>query len=188
MLGEKPSTRTKLPVLKIRGGMSSELVSASPDVLSFHTHWLGTRSYMCPGVDCPACFAGVGAKWLGLLGVRVPVPHTVHWTVHVLELTSMAYQKLLGLSRMCDCESLLGFHFAASRRSKKSTLGFEPLEQTGLPGAAMRVLPAWALLDAAATLYGLPSAPQSLSREEWEASAVPRAAQLLRAAIPDSLR
>ncbi len=66
MIGEKLSRRTKIALLKVKGGMSCEVVCLADEPLGFRVHWLGKRSFMCPGVDCAADFAGVGSRWWGV--------------------------------------------------------------------------------------------------------------------------
>lgn len=188
MIGEQPTSRTKIQVIKVRGGSSLKAVVCCEEPLTFFVHWLGTRSFMCPGVDCAACFAGVGAKWLGLLGVRYEIPHAERAPFGVLELTSAAYERLLGLARLEGEAQLYKMVVEFSRRSKRSSLAAEPCEIPSLQAVVKRPVPEWYLLDGAATLYGLPSCREGMSLADWQAAAIPRSAQLIRAALPAAVR
>lgn len=187
MIGEMPSKRTKMPLLKVRGGMQIEIVSLCREPLGFHSHWLGTRSYMCPGIDCPACFAAVGTRWVGFMPVSYKVGQEETARVGVLELTAGAYDAMAGLTRMLGLKNLFGVRFSASRRSKRASLRVEPLDSVDSVPIKVQEFPEHLLLDAMATLYGLPSCPDELDRASWEALAIPKATAMIRQALPRAL-
>ena len=184
MIGERPSLRTKLPVVKVKPGGSLEVVIVSEEPMTFHAHWLGDRSYMCPGVDCPACFAGVGARWHGFVCVRWSLPHGSARPMGLLELTETAYNRLDGLRRMFDLGNLYGLGAVLERRTKKSPMRAEPLDDVKRAVDGGKPVPFWVLIDAVATLYGLPACPGGEFVDGWERAAVPRASQLIRSALP----
>lgn len=187
MIGEMPSTRSKLTILKVKGGMRVEVVLLSAEPLGFNVHWLGTRSYMCPGVDCPACFAAVGSRWAGMQPVRWFNEKHRDGYVGVLEFTGGTYERLAGLQKMLGLQTLLGVPCRVTRSRDRAVLRVEPTieDQDGVRD--VKAFPQWLLLDAMATLYGLPSCPDGLAKSEWETLAVPRAAQMIRVALPRAL-
>lgn len=171
MIGEKPTYRTRLSVLKLRSNHVEVLRSLVPDVFSFHVHWLGGRSLMCPGDDCPACFQGVGAKWLGLLYCQRFDLQQRKLQYGLVEFTELAFNKLSSLRDACGREDLSGWVFTAHRKSRRSPLSF------ALPDCEEIVPPSWSafdetrVADGVATLYGLPSLAPGESLSEWEARA-----------------
>lgn len=184
MIGEMPTTRTKLPIMKVRAGVTMQVVIAAEEPVGVYTHWLGARSYICPGVDCPACYAAIGAKWLGLLPVKHAPPHAEASSLFVLELSSVPYERLAGLQRLEGLSSLYDQPIEVRRRTKRSPLVIEPIEKSPLPDTLKRPVPRWLVLDGLATVYGLPPCRDAMTPEEWEAVAMPRAVELLRGAVP----
>lgn len=187
MIGEMPRTRTKMPILKIKGGMSVKVLPLVKEPIGFHSHWLGTRSFMCPGVNCPACFAAVGTRWVGFLPVRWFNELGGDSHVSVLELTAGSYERLEGLRKMMGHGSLLSMLCDVSRARNRSVLVLEPMDADQECERATKPFPEWLLLDAIATLYGLPACADGSSRSDWEKLAVPRAIQLIRVALPKAL-
>lgn len=167
MIGEKPSKRVRFPVVKVRPGHGVLLRCVAEDVFSFHVHWLGARSVMCPGDDCGACLQGIGCKWLGLLMVESFDLDQHRRYSGLLELTESAYGRLDDVRRCTGRENLLGFVFEASRRSKRSPLGFVLSDEaTSIPSAYSEVR-AETIADAVATLYGLPSLIDGETVSAW---------------------
>ncbi len=184
MIGEMPSSRTKITIVKVKGGMRVEVVCLAERPLGFFVHWLATRSFMCPGIDCPACFAAVGNRWVGMLPVRYSVPHSEDTHVGVLELTAGTMERLRGLCQMEGIDTLAGLSCVATRRADRSSLLLEPARDGLVSAELKKVFPEWLLLDAMATLYALPSCPKGMTRSEWEVTAIPKAKQLVRVALP----
>jgi len=187
MIGEMPSSRTKVQVLKVRGGSAMEVVPIVREPLGVHVHWLGVRSFMCPGRECPACFAAVGSRWAGFLPVRWKVQQSAAVHVGILELTGGTFERVQGLLRMVGLRDMLGVKTRASRGRDRGPLRLEPLIESVDDVDEVKEFPGWMLRDAIATLYGLPSCPEGLSGGDWEAIAIPHAVKLIRVALPRAL-
>lgn len=164
--------------------MRSEFVCVATDVVGFSVHWLGNRSYMCPGVGCPACFSAVGARWLGILPIRWSVPQSDDVRYGFLELSSGTYERFDSLRRMLALKSFLGLPAVASRSRDRSSLRCEPGISDRSELIEVKAMPDWMARDAIATLYSLPSCHEEMSVQDWEAAAMPKAMQLIRVALP----
>lgn len=179
MLGENPVSRTKLPVLKVRGGSDAKVTIASGSVVGFCVHWLAHRSYMCGGEGCPACLADVGGRWNGVLVVR--------WQrgavrrLLLLEVSASTWERFFGLCRMEGWGSLVGLEVHCTRERPKSPLVLDPLGF--VEGERAAGVASWRILDAVATLYGLPSAREGESAEDWQERAQPAAHRLIELAL-----
>lgn len=184
MLGERPTSRTKLPVVKVRAGQTMACVIACDEVVCCQVHWLGTRSYMCPGVDCPACFAGVGAKFLGFVAIRFVCRPTGQLELGLLELTGPAYEKLDGLRMLEGASTLFQLPIEFARKSKRSSLSVNLWDGGAVLPKVIKLVPEWYVLDGVATLFGLPMCRPDMTGADWSSAAVPRAAQLIRGALP----
>jgi hypothetical protein len=64
----------------------------------------------------------------------------------------------------------------------------EPRVDSEVKAVEVREFPSWLLLDAMATLYGLPACGEGESQADWEVAAVPRAVQLIRLALPRAVQ
>lgn len=183
MFGEVPSKRTRVSILKLRSGHESKFVCASDDVFSFTVHWIGARSYVCPGAECQACFSGVGGKWLGLLYVGLLGERGVKPRYGCLELTEAAYYRL----RDCSCGSgasiKRGFQFASFRRLRKSPMSFRPLTDAESQGIKLPKIASTFLADGVATLYGLPSVGTGETVATWSSRVEGPAARLIELAL-----
>lgn len=187
MIGEQPSARTKITLVKIKGGMTCELVCLGEEPLGFRVHWLSTRSFMCPGVDCVACYAGLGSRWVGMMPVRWSSRQSEGVHVGILEGTASTFERSAGLLRMHGYDSHLGVRCIASRTRDRGCLRLEPFEPDEEGWREVKEFPAWLLLDAMATLYGLPSCPEGLDRGDWECTAIPQAGRMIRCAVPKAM-
>jgi len=175
MIGEVPVKRVRLGVLKVRSGMVAEGVIVVRQVLGFHVHWLLKRSYMCPGAQCAACFAGVGARWNGFVVVRADVGNAHE--LRLLELSATGFERLAGLVRMQGWPDLAGVRFRAARSRAKGVLMVEPVTRDdSLAGKVVSEIRAW---EAVATLYGLPTPVEGESLAFWESRARDSAARLV---------
>lgn len=179
MIGELPTVRAKLPVLKIKAGMRAEFVVLSDSVLGFTSHWLGARSYMCPGEDCVACTQGLGARWNGFLVVKVLLPGGSR--MMLLELSAGCFDRFIGLVRMEGFGSMAGLSCSAGRTRARGALVIEPIRATGEEfGALVPAIRGW---EAIATLYGLPAPVAGEGLEKWEGAAAPAARRLVELAV-----
>lgn len=183
MLGEMPTTRTKLQVVKIAAGGKMRISVVSEKPVTCHVHWIGDRSYMCPGIDCQACFGGVGARWHGFLAVRWEVQGRRIAPLGLLELTESSYERLMGICKMFDLPHLFGLQVELTRRSKKSMIRAEPTEGQDDDVLVRTPFPHWMLMDAVATLYSLPPCQNDGEVSSWESKAIPRAATLVKLAV-----
>lgn len=185
MFGEMPTTRCRLPVLKIRGGMRCDAVCRSSQVFGMQVHWLGNRSFVCPGSECPACVEYLGARWLGMLAVVPSLPEGQSVGTHLVELSAGSFDRMTGLQRMADCKSLLGLTLEISRRHDRSGLRVEP-DFDGVPSDVVE-LPFSVLGDAVAVLYALPAVIAGEQCAEWSQRVQPAARRLLDIAVPSIL-
>lgn len=181
MFGETPSTRTRLPILKVGAGQSVPAIALREEPLGFFLHWMGTRAYMCAGKGCPACNADVGAKWQGVLPVFVTPPQGGRKYIGLIEMSTTAFDRLKGLTKMEHVDSLVGIPVEISRKRCKSPIVVEPKERS--PSLEVRRLTEQTLRDALATIYGLPSCLPDMEVENWEVDASRAAARLLANAL-----
>lgn len=152
---------------------------ACDDVFSFHTHWLGKRSYMCSGAECPACVQQVGAKWLGLLFVAMKHVDGAVVQHGLLELTEAAYYRLRDLAQIMGSDVCSPLSVMVARRARKSPLKFWDLEESVEVPVAKVQATARKIADGVSTLYGLPAIGKDEAIQEWSAKAAIGARQLL---------
>jgi len=175
MIGELPSVRVKLPVLKVRVGQSCRIVLASESVCGFQVHWLDNRSYMCPGDGCEACAHSLGSRWNGFFVVRVDLVEGRR--VMLLEVSPGCFDRLHGLATMEGFSGLAGLECLVSRPKARGGLVIDPVDARVFK--ELPLVPAAKAWDAIGTLYGLPAMAPGESLEEWEARARAAAARLV---------
>lgn len=183
MFGECPSNRVRLPVFKVKGGHDVLLTLRSRDVLGFGAHWLGARSFMCPGLDCPACEQFVGARWKGLLAVELHSGSGRETRFGLIEVTESAYGRLRFLRESYGRTEYCGMRVVASRRSAKSPLVFAEGEVGSTFDESAKAVEAIYVASAVATLYGLPSPGPDESLKDWQEHASGSACIALQAAL-----
>jgi len=150
-----------LPVARIRPGSEVDFQLVTPSPVWIDTHWLN-KQLLCPGDVCPVCGGG-GGRTHGFLvvSVRNPVPARLA----LLELSVASWHRFQSLSKMSDFALMTGTLFTGSRRRKNSPLVCEPT------GFSKTVDPADAelarVLDAVATLFGLPVMKPKETALEW---------------------
>ena len=127
MIGEKFEARTSLAVTKVPVGGTLLVRAVRSEPLGVVTHWLGAASFMCPGAECPACLEAIGARWVGVLPVRVQCDG-VDRRVSLLELSGGAWARCDGLLRAEGRRDALGVVFEVRRAKKRSGLVLEPVE------------------------------------------------------------
>lgn len=176
MFGEKPSDRVRLPIFKVKGGSNAFFVVRARDVVGFMLHWLGSRSYVCPGSECAACEQHVGAKWRGLLAVARLAGSAGDWRGGLLEITDNAYGRLRFVQALEGFDDFLGLRVVASRRSNKSPLAFEEASCGQSERPESKEVREEVVRAALATLYGLPSPGpgETLAAYEERASSAAR--------------
>lgn len=180
MIGEQYERRTRLKVLKVRGGEVYEVAARRNEPLGFITHWVGRANYMCPGERCPACMDAIGARWVGML----PVVHLQGGTrakTVLLELTGSAWTRLDGLLRMDGGTALIGVPLRVQRRKNREALILDP--SLDVEREKIREFPDWALLDAIGTLYHLPRCLEDWDAATWTAAARDVACSKLQSAL-----
>lgn len=180
MVGEKFEKRTRLGVLKVSAGQRFRVQFLRDEALGFIVHWLGSTSYLCCGEKCPACFASLGGRWVGAIPCRLLAAAGSCRTV-LLEFSGDSWERVAGL---CRLEQFLGLQhgmWEVSRARSRSGLICDPV----LPFEVdtLRIMPDWMLLDAIATLYGLPRCVEGMSVDEWEALVKPHARAKLDRAV-----
>jgi len=164
MIGERYEQRTRLAVLKVRVGTGFRVSLLRGEPLGHIVHWLGKGSFLCPGVRCPACLASTGARWVGLMPCRLHGADGSRRTV-LVEFSGDAWARLAGLLRFEGVDCGVGVEVELSRKSMRGGLIAEGV----LCGEAEKVRPLadWVLVDALATLYGLPRCLEGWGPEEW---------------------
>jgi hypothetical protein len=180
MIGERYERRTRLRVLKVKGGMVLDLVARRSEPLGHITHWVGRANYMCPGEGCPACMAAIGGRWVGVLPVRVLCGEVLRPT-QLLELTGSAWARLDGLLRMDGQRELIGTRLHVSRRRDRDAILLDP--DVDGDRFNVKVFPDWALLDALATLYHLPRCLEGWDAATWSEAAKEKAFARLEVAV-----
>lgn len=175
MVGELPQTRTKVPILKIQGGQSSDVVIVSKGVFGFSVHWHQKRQYMCPGEDCALCNSQMPSRWNGFFVVRCQAGKTKK--LFLLEVSASAFDRFSGLARFNGWKEHFGLECSLRRQRAKSPLMIDPICYTDDAGLApVSDARGW---DAIATLYGLPSFAPEESVAEWEQRGKKAAARLV---------
>lgn len=179
MIGEIPVQRVRVPVFKVKGGHDALFVVRSEEVFGFHAHWLGTRSYMCPGTDCSACEQFVGSRWHGFLAVDLCVGSGGELRHGLLEITESAYGRLQFLRNALGRDDFVGLRVCASRRSSRSPLRLEQPEEGCPVVEATRAVGKPFIASATATIYGLPSPGDGEPLSLWEVKAAEAARLML---------
>lgn len=164
MIGEKFEQRTRLGVLKVRAGQRFRVELLRHEALGHIVHWLGKCSVLCPGQECPACIAATGARWVGVMPCRL-LGADGSKRVVLVEFSGDAWARLQGLLRMEGRESALGAVVTLTRASSRRGLVGDPVrtEEEG----STRAMPDSVLLDALATLYGLPRCLPDWDADRW---------------------
>lgn len=184
MIGEMPVRRVKLPILKLKGGSQIECQVVGDQVFAWSTHWVGGRSYVCPGETCPCC-PDYDCRWQGWLLVRLVHGRNTRQR-YLLELSATAFDRLNGLMRMDGRTELFGELLVMKRAKARSPLVIEPMGSASVEGVVVgKAAMVW---DALATLYGLPSVNMKEGVDEWRVRAEARAAFLLQQASSRSAR
>lgn len=174
-------------VVKVKGGSSLDCVLVRPAVFGFFVHWLGKRSFVCPGMDCAACFAGVGAKWSGVVPIRWEGRQDIPVYTGLLELSQIGFERLELVRRENDLETLLGMRCVFARAADRSPMRVSLADSGALKTTLKAELPQWLVCDAVATLYGLPACPNDDAIALWESEVAVSAARLIRTALPEAL-
>jgi len=179
MICEGPVKRAKLAVLKLRGGMAADVAICCRDVFGLSTHWIDGRSYVCPGEECPACVQCWPARFAGFLAVRVVGPGSR--SPYLLELSSSAFDRLVGLMKMEGYESFEGLQLHLSRMKAKSPLRAEPLGASA--DLAGRIIDDMAVWSAISVLYSLPYPAPGECVGDWESRSSSAARRLIELAM-----
>lgn len=179
MIQDAPTKRPKLAVLKIRGGQAADLVICCRGALGLATHWVEGRSYVCSGVDCPACVQCWPSRWAGFLVGRLVGPKTR--APQLLELSSSSWDRFAALLVMEGYETVEALQVHLERRKQKSPLVIEPVG-VNVDGAGRLIedLAAWAAIS---VLYGLPQPSPGESVASWNSRCEPAASRLIDLAI-----
>jgi len=164
MLGEKYESRTRLKVWKVRAGQRFTVRLMRHEPLGHIVHWLGKCSVLCAGVECGACLAGVGARWVGTMPCRLLCSDGTGRTV-LVEFSGDAWARTGGLLHAEGHTDNRGVIVELTRGRSRSGLVGDPC---GEPGSESVVEMAdWVLIDALATLYGLPRCLEGWTAERW---------------------
>lgn len=187
MIGEKYECRTRLKVWKVRAGQRFRVQLMRDEPLGHIVHWLGKCSVLCPGERCPACMAGVGARWVGVMPCRLHGADGLVGTV-LVEFSGDAWARTAGLLRAEGFMDNCGVVLELSRGRSRTGLVADP---DCLPSEVVRVEMAdWVLLDAIATLYGLPRCLEGWTSERWSEEVCEQAqgrVQRALAVLPDEV-
>jgi hypothetical protein len=183
MIGEMPSRRTRLTVIKQPPGVTWFYQLAANQPFSFMAHWLGKRSYLCPGSDCPACAQHIGAKWIGVVLVYTLDDNKRVRGRGLLELTESAWHALDDAAAGSGWPLAEGTQFGLSRPSKRRSLKVEYFGKVNVIRRPEDVDPQRVLTDAVATLYGLPSLAPGEEISSWADRSVDTARSLIKRAL-----
>lgn len=164
MIGEKYEQRTRLGVLKVRSGEKYRVILLRDEALGHIVHWLGKCSVLCPGVGCPACLAAIGARWIGVMPCRLLGADGSRRPV-LVEFSGESWAMLAGLLRMEGREAALGAVCVLTRRRSRGGLIATPVPEA--EEESVRAVPDGVLLDAMATLYGLPRCMPEWDTQKW---------------------
>jgi len=187
MIGEQYEQKTRLAVLKVRPGERHRVVLLREEALGYIVHWIdkaGSKgrgvSLLCPGLDCPACMAGLGARWVGLMPCRLLGGSGSRRPV-LVEFSGEAWAALKGLLAMEGLKQNTGSVVELTRGGSRRGLRAEPV--AGEEEEATRAIPDHVLLDAMATLYGLSRCLEGWSVDEWTEKVRPLVLSRVRTAL-----
>lgn len=167
MIGEVPSrSRIRMRLLKVQSGSVVDCVILGSELASLRLHWVGGRSYVCPGGDCPACLV-IASRWSGFLPVSVAMGPGSPKGVCLLEVTEAAWSRFHNLCRLADLQELFGLHLSVMRRRRMEPLLLEPLDRASL--GERKPVSVSTCYDALATLYCLPSFMEGETPVDWSA-------------------
>lgn len=184
MVGEKFEKRTRLAVFKVGPGQRFRVEFLRLEALGFIVHWLGAASYLCCGEKCPACFASLGGRWVGVMPSRL-LSASNSPRVGLLEFSGDSWARCTGIAGFEGMFGVRDCHWEISRERSRSGLVADPIEPR--EACKTRIMPDWMLLDSLATLYGLPRCVESMSVEDWEAMVKPHASAKLQRAVTANL-
>lgn len=181
MVGEQLTrSRMRMRLLKVNAGSMCEAVIVGGELATLSLHWIGRRSYVCPGEDCPACME-CGSRWAGFLPVMVAMGPGSPKGVCLLEVTAPAWGRFDGLVRMEALGELFGIRVSIMRRRVKESLLIDPLGREDL--GTRKPVSAAVCYDALSTLYGLPWLRDGESIEAWSARAAVAAGHRIQVAV-----
>lgn len=181
MVGEKLTrSRMRMRLLKVQTGTAVECAVVGAELASLRLHWIGGRSYVCPGGDCPACME-VASRWAGFVPVLVSMGPGSPKGVLLLEVTESAWARFDGLCRLEQDRELFGMRIAVMRRRVKEPLCIDPLGRADL--GERKPIALSTCYDALATLYGLTSVREGETVGEWSSRAESGARHALELAI-----
>lgn len=167
MIGEVPSrSRIRMRLLKVQPGSTVDCVIVGSELASLRLHWIGGRSYVCPGGDCPACLE-IASRWSGFLPVSVVMRPASPKGVYLLEVTEAAWARFDDLCRLAELRELFRLHVSVMRRRRKEPLLMEPLDHVVL--GERNPVSVSMCYDALATLYCLPSFMEGETPADWSA-------------------
>lgn len=161
-----------LPLLELRPGNETEVISAMRAPIGFETHFLG-RSLLCGGPRCDGC-KHRGKRWLGYLGVQAG------GKPYCLELTAAAWQAAWGRLKFEKWDDSLGVQFTVRKVALRSPLRLEP---TAVHPAEQDVRATARVLRTAARLYRLPLPMQEESPSAWDERVADARRGIIRAAV-----
>lgn len=169
MIGELPTKRTRLSVLKVEPNRPYAISIACEDVFTLQVHWLGKRSYICPGSECSACKQSIGAKWNGLVYVAMQACGSSVVRHGLFELTEAAYYRLRDHAELQGRSIGPRLEAVIGRRSRRSPLSFQSIEAHQEAPVPNQIAPMTAIADGVATLYGLPAVKEGETVAKWAA-------------------
>jgi len=152
-----------VPLVKIAPGTSARVTIQSEVAEVIRTHWFG-RQYVCPGVDCPACECYQSRLTVFIL---VTVFSGKVWVPGLLELTPAALSRLRFMLEWEAGSVVPGVVVLVSRRSLRSGVVAEPLDQVG--GELLGSLSSSEVLfNSVCRLLGMPSIRKGESDDQWQ--------------------
>lgn len=176
MLATELTRSDHLPLLELRPGNETEVVSHMKAPLGFETHYLG-RSLLCGGSSCDGC-KHRGKRWLGYLGVQAG------GKPYCLELTAAAWQSAFARIKFENWPDALGVQFIVRKVALRSPLRLEP---TRVHPAIEEARATARVLRTVARLYRLPLPLEEEAACIWNERVADARRGIIRAAVLSEL-
>lgn len=180
MMLESRSTMTSrraLPLLKSKAGSSSIVTMQSEGVAWFATHW-SRRQLLCGGEACPGCdqlstrARGYFIATIESAGDRLPI---------LVEMSSPSWDRVESMSKMLGIAIQPGRKLEISRRTKKSPLKIELMEETEDPESYL--IPLRKAASAVAILHKISPPDDDETLAHWSARTLPQCCRIIEEAL-----
>lgn len=155
-----PSIEPRTVIVRLQPGDTKRLLVVGHELVAVQTHWT-SRTRLCPGPEqCPACYSGVQARWIGYVPVRTPNHQDA-----LLELTVAGGESWRG---WCSDGDLYNQVITVRRSGKHGATVLVSIEQHSAPPT--RDVGRSDVLDQLCRLLALPRRRSCLDEELWKAA------------------